>query len=375
MVTWINFKELRERLDFRAVLRHYNVQLKEKGRQAHGYCPLPTHPTRDGKRRSPSFSVNLDRNIWQCFGCGASGNVIDFACRMEGLNPDSGQDIRKTAIRLQELFQMDASEPSPNDRQIASRPAHHDSIEIPHRQVTAHENAGQVAPCPAIVNAPLDFELKGLDPSHPYLKERGFTAETIAHFGLGYCGKGLMQGRIAIPLHDQHGKLIGYAGRLVDDSAIDEFHPKYKFPGDRDRGGEKYAFKKSLFLYNGFAVGAPVSDLIVVEGFPGVWWLWQCGFPDVVALMGSSCSPEQVELIINMVRPEGCIWVFTDSDEAGELCGRELILAVSPHRWSKWAKLRKGQPTDYDAHELKGLLNPPVGSRADRAVAPTSQKP
>ena len=76
----------------------------------------------------------------------------------------------------------------------------------------------------------LNFELQGLDPSHAYLKERGFTTETIAYFGLGYCSRGLMQGRIAIPLHDEHGLLVGYAGRLVDDREIDEDNPKYRFP-------------------------------------------------------------------------------------------------------------------------------------------------
>ena len=55
MSTWIDFRALRESLDFAQVLAHYDVRLKTKGDQASGFCPLPTH---DGKRRSASFSVN-----------------------------------------------------------------------------------------------------------------------------------------------------------------------------------------------------------------------------------------------------------------------------------------------------------------------------
>src|SRR5207237_8625758 len=64
MATWINFKELRERIRIADVLKQYNVQLKVRGEKATGLCPLPTHPARsDGKKRSPSFSVHLGKGI------------------------------------------------------------------------------------------------------------------------------------------------------------------------------------------------------------------------------------------------------------------------------------------------------------------------
>src|SRR6266850_1508374 len=88
-----------------------------------------------------------------------------------------------------------------------------------------------------LVNAPLDFELKTLGFDHPYLRTRGFTEKTIKEFGLGYCSKGYLAGRIAIPLHDEQGQLVGYAGRIVDDSLVSEDNPRYKFPGERARKG------------------------------------------------------------------------------------------------------------------------------------------
>ncbi len=91
---------------------------------------------------------------------------------------------------------------------------------------------------PVVVNPPLGFELKDLDAEHPYLLSRGFTPETIEHFGLGFCSRGLLKDRVAIPLHDMAGALVGYAGRVVDDSLITEDNPRYRFPGERERDGK-----------------------------------------------------------------------------------------------------------------------------------------
>jgi DNA primase len=207
-----------------------------------------------------------------------------------------------------------------------------------------------------IVNAPLDFELKGLDPKHPYLRERGFRDDTILHFGLGFCNRGLMQGRVVIPLRDDAGNLIGYAGRFTRDDQVNETIPKYLFPGDRDRKGTKLEFRKSLFLYNAQAITEPVRDLYVVEGFPSTWWLHQAGFHDTVAVMGSSCSPEQKDLILRLVSPSGRVWLLPDGDKAGDRCAEELLELLSPHRFCRWVRLKEGQPTDLSPDELVRLL-------------------
>jgi hypothetical protein len=60
----------------------------------------------------------------------------------------------------------------------------------------------------------------------------------------------MMKDRIATPLHNAQGRLIGYAGRLVDDEAICDNTPKYLFPGSRERDGKQYEFHKSLVVYN-----------------------------------------------------------------------------------------------------------------------------
>ncbi len=209
-----------------------------------------------------------------------------------------------------------------------------------------------------VINAPLDFTLKVLDRNHPYLAARGFTPETIDHFGLGFCSKGLMKDRIAIPLFDPVARLIGYAGRVVDDSLIGEDNPKYRFPGDRERNGKRYAFEKSRFVYNGHHITTPVSDLVVVEGFASVWWMFQNNQPNVVALMGASCSEHQADEIIRLVKPDGRIWILTDGDEAGERCAAGALPLLAAERLTRWHKLDPGkQPTDLHTEAVRQLWN------------------
>src|SRR5882672_5662421 len=98
MNTWIDFKALRAKLDFGQVLRFYGVEVKRTGNQHHGFCPLPGH---NGKKNSPSFSANLERGIFQCFGCGGKGNILEFAALMEKVDPKDGTRLHEVAVDLQ----------------------------------------------------------------------------------------------------------------------------------------------------------------------------------------------------------------------------------------------------------------------------------
>jgi DNA primase len=340
---WVSYKSLRAELSFIDILHHYGVELKERGEQWQGFCPLPTH---EGKRQSPSFSVNVGRGIWQCFGCGAKGNLIEFAARMERLNPDNPDDFRKAALLLQKTFAGGGGV----DEREKSKAAPKEATRERSVQEDLEDDAS------VVVNAPLDFELQRLEYDHPYLRERGFTDETIKTFGLGYCHRGLMKGRIAIPLHDKEGALIGYAGRIVDEEAIGKDTPRYLFPGSRERNGTRHEFRKSAFLYNAFRVGNP-SQLVVVESFTAVWWLTQAGITNVVALMGASCSETQAALLRDLVPEDGSIWLFPDGDTAGERMAEETLAMLAPYRFVRWAKLDEGQqPTDVGREELYAKL-------------------
>jgi DNA primase len=332
MKVWIDFKELRSRLSFEKVLERYGVEVKRKGNQHHGYCPLPRHV---GERNSPSFSANLEKGIFQCFGCGAKGNLLDFAALMEKADPKDGDALRKVALELQRHF-------------FGVEPA----TEAPKKKPEAKPKAN----APVLINEPLNFELKNLDSAHPYLADRGFTLETVVHFGLGFCLRGMLKDRIAIPLHNAEGKLVGYAGRVIDDGTITEDNPRYRFPGARERDGKFFEFRKTLFLYNGFRFKNPLNELVVVESFTSVWWLTQ-NHPHVVATMGADCSNEQTALIVSLVKPNGRVWMISDGDPAGERFALSVLTKVSPHRFIRWVKCDEGkQPTDLTGEQLKTSL-------------------
>jgi hypothetical protein len=76
------------------------------------------------------------------------------------------------------------------------------------------------------VNKPLSFQLQGVDAEHAYLQSRGITPETARTFGIGFfSGRGSMSGRVVIPIHNERGELVAYAGRATDDN-----EPRYKLP-------------------------------------------------------------------------------------------------------------------------------------------------
>jgi DNA primase len=337
MGTWIDFRALREQLDFARVLDYYQVAIKRRGSQGTAPCPLPKHPP---ESRSPSFSVSFQKNIFQCFGCGAKGNVLDFIACMERLNPRDPQEFRKAALLAQE-------------RMLGGLPPAKPATPTPAHKPPAPASAK----LPVQINEPLDFVLKNLDPQTEYLRQRGFTEETIAHFGLGYCTKGTFAGRIVIPLHDLECRLVGYAGRIIFDDAIDEQNPKYLYPARRQREGKVLEFAKSLLLYHGHALPEiPAHDLIVVQGFPAAWWLWQNGHRNVVSLMGTTCSADQAIAIFKLTVRSARIWCFTDADQNGQKCAHNFFTEVGPHRFCKWIRPSHGQPTNCDVKQIDELL-------------------
>ena len=392
MKTWVNYKEIRTRVNIEQVLDHYGVldNLREKGDELIGCCPIHQGTN------SNQFHASRTKNTFMCFGnCHGGGNVIDFVMLMEGGDKENGNDVRSAAIHMQEWFGLTferprggrrtavasgaaratasatttaaaeehaaapqqtlpmaktsngstpAAEPGPASL-TAQAPAAQDPPSLP-----VSETAHQTTPEAATVNPPLKFALKSLDAAHPYLTERGFTAETIAHFGVGFCtGKGIMAGRIAIPIHNEQGKLVAYAGRWPGTPPDGE--GKYKLPT---------GFHKSLVVYNLHRAKDHAKDqgLIVVEGFFDCMRLHQAGIPNVVALMGSSMSDEQEALIVETVGPEGKVALMFDEDEAGWKGREDAFSRLSSRVYVKMIGLGEEgrQPDSLDNEELTQIM-------------------
>lgn len=352
---WIDFKKLRGELSFEKIFEQYSVKLHTKGEQATGPCPLPNHT---GDRKTDSFSANIPKGIFQCFSCHAKGNVLDFAVLMEGRNPKVGTDLRQTGIELAKRYGLQNVGSEQKSRQTGS-----DGVSyVRNKNGHAPANTAKAVSAPPpqkepLINTALPFTLRDLDPKHPYLTDRGLTPETIRQFGLGFCSRGRLNGRIAIPIHDWDGHLIAYAGRLVDEGKVNSENPKYLFPGSRVHNGNTYEFRKSLIVYNAHRVKPRPSNLIIVEGFASVWWLTQNGFPNCVALMGSSLSDEQTNIIGGIVGDRGHVTVLTDGDAPGMRCHDEIRAKLSRGIKIHRPTLNIGaQPTDFTKDELESII-------------------
>jgi len=311
MSEWIDFKALRRDLNLEKVLAAYGVRLNirdtPKGRQHSGPCPLNLC-----KGKPPSkatFSANVDQGIWRCFACGSHGNTLDFILLCEGLNPTIGADVRKGALIAQRKFLG-----GKGDEKAAQEP-----------QPEVRAQPKEAAYAKTLINEPLDFTLKSLDPSHGWFKERGLLAHTVEHFGLGAASRGALKGRIAIPLYDDVAKLIGYAGRLMDARHASGKDPLYLFPEPRVRSGIRHVFDAGRFLYHGHAVKAPVNRLLVVPDMEAVWWLWQHGYGNVVSTMGENCEDAQAKRACSFLKPSGILAVLAREDERGSRFAHEIM--------------------------------------------------
>jgi DNA primase len=195
-------------------------------------------------------------------------------------------------------------------------------------------------------NKPLGFALD-LDPGHPYLVERGVPGLMIQPFGLGYCGKGIMAGRLCIPIHNANGELVAYAGRWVGAEAdLPAGEEKYKLPK---------GFHKSLELFNLHRVKA-CRHVIVVEGYFGALRLHSLRKP-AVALMGSSMSDAQVTLLQEHCPDLRHVTVMLDGDEAGRSAAESVAVKLARHWWTRIVNLPDGsQPDTVELDALDQLL-------------------
>ena len=182
-----------------------------------------------------------------------------------------------------------------------------------------------------------------MDPTHPYLKDRGLDEEHTKFFGLGFCARGVMKGRIAIPIHDHKGDLVAYAGRWPGED-VPEGEPKYKLP----RG-----FQKNRVLFNLHRV-PDASHLVVVEGYWSVFRLYKLGIP-AVALAGCSLSPAQEQLLVSSGARH--LTLLFDGDDPGRNAQTELLPRLARRFFVRVVDLPEGsQPDTLDEAELRRFL-------------------
>ena len=337
--SFIDFKAVKAALRIEQVLEHYGLldKFKRSGDTLSGPCPIHngSNPTQ--------FRISLSKNLWNCFSeCKKGGNVLDFIAKMEDAS------IHAAAMKAIEWFGLDLNA-------ITTRSDGDKNVRVETSPATNGNHATAASEKPradadqGTPNKPLKFRLEKLERTHPYLTERGLTLETIDEFGVGYCSKGMMAQRIAIPIQNPDGNVVAYAGRFPGEAPADT--PKYKLPP---------GFRKSLELYNiERALKAPIEiPLVIVEGFFDCMKLHQLGCHKVVALMGSSMLEAQEKLLCERKSHWTQILLMLDEDEAGQSARDDIAprLAkfsfVKIHVFTTDAK----QPDALSADEARNLF-------------------
>jgi 5S rRNA maturation endonuclease (ribonuclease M5) len=244
--------------------------------------------------------------------------------------------IRDAAVKLQDWF---LSSSTPSTHAVGGK----GSTPKEETEKLVSEKKRELPTALCVVNKPLSFTLKDIDCTHPYVHSRGLVEDVAKLFGVGFFpGKGMMAGRCVIPIHNEVGELVAYAGR-----SIDATEPKYKLPT---------GFKKSHVLFNLHrATEVEAKGLIIVEGFFDCMKVQQAGLPFVVALMGSTMSDEQERLLVEHT---GMVLLMLDGDDAGKAAAVAIAGRLMYKMFVKVINLADGkQPDQLSSDEIKMLLS------------------
>ena len=341
---WVNFREIRARISIADVLaRYYRIDnLKQIGQTLVGPCPV------HNGNSARAFHVDLDKNLWHCFtGCKKGGNQLDLVAAKDQVT------VREAALRLKKFFFDEDPTPAAPATAIPPQP------NPPAARAVASANGGKRE---KPTNPPLDLELQLL-PDHPHiLEDRRLSLETAQHFGIGYCARGILAGCIGIPIHDEAGHLVAYAGRRLKFSDAEDMG-KYRFPK---------GFHKDRVLYNlnrALAEAEGEYGLVIVEGFFTVMHLYELGVRSAVATMGSDLSEHQAMLAAKSRH----VTVLFDGDPAGQMGAVRAIERLEPLTTVHLVLLPHGlQPENCTPEMLRWQLASVVSQRLTSLAAQTA---
>jgi len=308
-------QELIERNDIADVVSGYVKLSKRSGSNLFGLCPFHSEKT-------PSFSVNSEKQIYHCFGCGKGGGVINFIMEIEGLTfPESVEFLAKR-VGLEVPHDKPDREAVRRERMLslnkeAARFFHRELVAPTGKLAQDYVNRRQISPA-MVKNFGLGFAPNSWDSLIKAMKKLGYTDQEMFDAGLVRAGKkpgsyyDTFRNRLMFPVIDIRGNVIGFSGRILDDG-----EPKYM------NTPETLVFNKGrgLFAIN-LAKKSKADYFILAEGNVDVVAMHQAGFDSAVASLGTSLTPEQARLIS---RYTDQVVIAYDSDNAGQKAAQRAI--------------------------------------------------
>ncbi len=306
-------QQLKSRHDIVSIISSY-VNLKRHGRGHTGLCPFHSEKT-------PSFTVYPDTQSFYCFGCGAGGDVITFVRQIENL--DYVEAVKFLADKAGLPMPEDGYDDSAARLRTRILELNREAARFFHQTLLSADGAR----------------------GRSYLVQRGLSPKIITKYGLGYApdrwndlmyhlqGKGFsrdemekaavivrraksaydkFRDRVMFPIIDIRGNVVAFGGRRLGEQG-----PKYMNSDDTP------VFKKSRNLFSlNFAKNVKERRLILAEGYMDVISIFQGGFENVVATLGTALTGEQARLISQYADE---VVIAYDSDQAGQAATRRAI--------------------------------------------------
>lgn len=306
--------EVRERTDIVELISQY-VSLKHSGANHTGLCPFHVE-------KSPSFSVNSARQFFHCFGCGVGGDVFSFLMKTEGLAfPDavrklaerSGIELDERPLSPEEELREQQRERLYRVNEVAAAYFHQLLMEHPLGEPARKYMKIRGYGRNAAGEYHIGFALDSWDGLKKHLEEQGLANEDARTLGLirpGKQGRGdydLFRGRLIFPVYDLSGRVVAFAGRVLDDGK-----PKYINSPESPvyhKGGVLFG------LYQARQAMRQRGEVLLVEGYFDQLALCRAGFPQVVATCGTALTTEHARLLKRYVQR---VVLLFDQDAAGK---------------------------------------------------------
>jgi DNA primase len=375
-------QELLSRVDIVDVVSPH-VELKRSGSSWMGLCPFHGE-------KSPSFSVVPAKQFYYCFGCGAGGDAIRFLT--EHLGMSFVEAVRDLAGRVGLSVPEEQVSPEERERRDTLRQRRLSITEVLERAAAFYR-----------------AQLKGSPQAIDYLKRRGLTGAIAARFGLGYAPPGWktlagvfpsyddplleeaglvrqreasgegegepspdapdrgrydwFRHRVMFPIRGADGQVIGFGGRVLDDS-----RPKYM------NSPETPVFSKGRELYGLFEARQALRDkgcVLVVEGYMDVVALAQSGFGNAVATLGTACTADHVQKLFRFT--DHVVFAF-DGDAAGRRAAARALEAALPHATDLRSVRFLFLPPEHDPDSYVRELGAEAFERALAEAVPLSRQ-
>ncbi|ELY5801329.1 DNA primase [Cronobacter sakazakii] len=315
------------------------VKLKKQGKNYHACCPFHNEKT-------PSFTVNGEKQFYHCFGCGAHGNAIDFLMNYDKLEFVETVEELAAMHNLEVPFEAGSGPTQIERHQRQTLYELLDGLNGFYRQALQAQSA---------------------EPARQYLAKRGLSESVIERFAIGYAPPGWdnvlkrfgnnsenrkslidagmlvtndqgrsydrFRERVMFPIRDKRGRVIGFGGRVLGDAL-----PKYLNSPETD------IFHKGRHLYGLYEVQQSDPNpprLLVVEGYMDVVALSQYDINYAVASLGTATTAEHIQMLFRVTNNVICCY---DGDRAG--------------RSAAWRALETALPYMTDGRQLRFMFLP-----------------